>query len=103
MIHFKIRYNNARLSELTLEGHSDGLKGKDILCAAISAISQSALTGLIYYNKDGIEWKLEKGYINIRIKDLFDEKIQVILTTMVLGIKAISKEFPDKIHIKEIK
>ena len=100
MISLNATLANERIKKIELKGHGNGLKGKDILCAAVSGISQTALLGILYYNKNGIIWKIKDGYMSITVKDTSDDKIQAILTSMIVGLTAISKEYPGKIKIK---
>jgi len=100
LIHFNVILSDNRIKRIELKGHGNGLKGKDILCAAVSGISQTALLGILYYNKKGIKWKMHDGYISIEVLDELDERIQVILTSMLVGIKSVSKEYPKQIEIK---
>ncbi len=99
MIEVKIKNYGEKIKSAVISGHAGGLKGKDILCAAVSGISQTALSGILFYNRDGIEYKIETGYLYIDVTDLKDERIQTILTTMIIGLKTIAKEYPDKMKM----
>jgi len=100
LISINIKLFNNKINNVELKGHGGGLKGKDILCATVSGISQTALLGILYYNKNGIIWEVRDGYMKIHVKERNDEKIQTILTSMIVGLKAISEEYPGKIKIK---
>lgn len=100
MIILKAILKDEKIREIELSGHGNGLKGRDTICAAVSGISQTALLGILYYNKHGINWKMEDGFLHIDVYDMEDDRIQIILTSMIIGLKAIAKEYPKQIKIE---
>jgi uncharacterized protein YsxB (DUF464 family) len=88
-----IRDKEGFVWEFTIEGHADaGEEGKDIVCAAVSAVAYTALGAL--GELAGIEQYIEEdGYMNCHIPlDIAGEekyKAQIILDTMVIGFKQI--------------
>jgi len=97
----KIREN--RIVECTIKGHGGGTEGNDIVCAAVSAVSQTALSGLLHYVEEGIFWEKKKGYLKIKNKTQEWEKqksASIILNTLLLGLKNIACEFPQRVNIK---
>lgn len=72
--------------------------GKDIVCSAISAITQTALLGLHAFCKTISH--LEPGSIDVYIKKP-NQKSNVILETMLLGLREIQKEHPLNLSVKE--
>jgi uncharacterized protein YsxB (DUF464 family) len=83
----------------TAKGHADyGAHGYDIVCSAISAITQTALQGLITYC-DAI-YDMYEGSLSVHIARP-SYASQVILKTMVMGLKEIEKEYPNHMRVKE--
>ncbi|MEW6606885.1 MAG: ribosomal-processing cysteine protease Prp [bacterium] len=79
-------------------GHADFAKaGEDIVCAAVSALLQSTIKGLQEYVGINLEISKEKGSLEVRIKKIDQKFLQLptdaILETLVLGLKAIEKEY----------
>lgn len=95
------------IREVQVSGHGGGKKSKDIVCSAVSAIAQTALSGLLHYGKESISWKIKEGFIKISVKEGNDRELDsifnVILTTMLLGLNSVSKEFPDRVKLELIK
>ncbi|AFS78988.1 hypothetical protein DUF464 [Gottschalkia acidurici 9a] len=94
-----------------ISGHADFDEyGKDILCAAISVLSQTTLIAL---NKVcGIKEKDiafsvddESGYLKVSIpKNLeknIKDKANVVLETMIVGIEDLAYQYPKYISIKK--
>ncbi len=87
-------------------GHADFAKaGEDIVCAAVSSLLQTTLLGLQEHLKLNLEINKEKGNLRVRIKKIPQQSLQVIaesiLETMVLGLKAIEKEYKEYMKLIE--
>lgn len=103
MIEIAIRKRSEHIREVRVKGHGGGVRGEDIVCAAVSAITQTALSGLLFYGKDDVRWGMEKGtlWMNIseRVKRENQEVFHIILSTMIIGLKKIAQEYPDRVVI----
>jgi len=82
----------------TVEGHSDfAPHGEDIVCSAISALTQTAVLGLTQYLHLSPELTIKQGDIKCFLpKQLTGEQIkltQAILQTLVLGLTAIEEVY----------
>ena len=77
-------------------------KGSDIVCAAVSALSQAALLGLLRYAKAEIEHKIDakKGYLKMTLKTAPTKETEAILHTMAIGLGEIAKEYPNNVTIE---
>lgn len=83
----------------TAVGHADYAEhGKDIVCSAVSAITQTALQGLITYCEAVHD--MYEGNLSVHIARESTASF-VILSTMVMGLKQIESEYPDYIKVKE--
>lgn len=78
--------------------------GKDIVCAGISALIQTAVLGLenVVNIKPSVQKK--QGYFLLKLPDNMTmeelEKAKIILDTTFLGIEDISKSYPLNIRLK---
>ena len=82
------------------KGHaSAGSKGNDIVCAAVSVLTDSVFLGLDRHLHRAMDWRAASGDIFVQLKDPPDELTEAIMSTMVLGLSEIQKIYPDKIRI----
>jgi len=82
-----------------LSGHAGfGAHGEDIVCSAVSALSQTAILGLVHLANASPIFHQADGFLNCRISpDLTGESLaqaHIILKTMFLGIKNIADQYP---------
>lgn len=92
------------------EGHAGyAPKGSDIVCAAVSALTISAVNGLAHHV--GIEPAVyvdeERGVLrcHVDLEPLDAEavaKVQAILETMALGLQEVAREYSDHLAVKEV-
>lgn len=105
----KIIIYKAREGEITgfkLTGHSGyGTHGKDIVCSAVSALTQTALLGLLKVAEADVDYKIDEGYLACSIKDAESERKRImceaILGTMYEGLKSIKESYIKHIDIVE--
>ncbi len=87
-----------------ISGHADGYEGNaeyDLVCAAVSAISLTIAQGL----KDVLHlagtFDSKSGFLGVDISSLQNEKSQVLIETMVHGLKSIQEQYPDKLKFNK--
>ena len=105
MIKVEIRYDNGRFAGLTVKGHAGSAPyGKDMVCAATSAITFGALNALEDIDED-FEYEVEQetGYVKLTPKKGISEHDSVVLETMILQLKTIEASYSEFIQIKERK
>lgn len=87
---------NQRYTGFTIDGHAGYSEaGSDIVCAGISALSETALLGLIQYlQEENVSYEVKDGFLSVRVKAPCDTS-QVILTTLVLGLQQIVQQYPE--------
>lgn len=92
-----------------VSGHASlnsSVGGGDILCAAVSAVAQSAVIGLteVAGIRPGLE--VHEGYLECVVPDDINgvqrEKAGVILKTMVLSMKDLEQQYGKHIAVKEM-
>ena len=89
-----------------IRGHSGyAQSGEDIVCAAISAISQTAVLGITEVL--GIDAQCdandEAGSLSLLLPEVGDERAQAILETMAIGLSNIQQQYPDFLRITSLK
>lgn len=74
--------------------------GEDIVCAAVSALTQTALLGLGEILKVPVEWSVDedKGTLNAFVCEATDGT-ELILRTLEAGLKNIAGQYPDLVGI----
>ena len=103
MIKIKIKRNPKRnIIDFTVKGHAQADQpGEDIVCAAISAIVQTALFGLKKYLGLEFEYQIKDGFLRCLLADEIanDSQVKAILETMVIGLKETEKEYSQYINL----
>ena len=104
MVKVEILYRGNEIRGFTVKGHAGyATEGKDIYCAGVSAISQTALLGLLNNLSQEPEYKVEKGFLEVKLPALLDyselEKAQLILNTMELGLNSMAQAYPQFIRV----
>ena len=107
MTNVVILKRNNKIFEVECDGHTNyGEKGEDIVCASLSSIVQTALMGILMVA--GVNAKTERnderGYLSIEIPDDLTKETQhdvdVITSTMLLGISDLNEGFSDFIELE---
>ena len=73
-------------------GYSEA--GSDIVCAAVSALAQTALLGLLDHDAQHVQYDMEEGSLSVRVMK-GGIVTQAILRTMELGLTEISKQYSE--------
>lgn len=85
----------------TVTGHANaGERGADIVCSAVSAVTQTTLIGLDRFSD--IKYKMNAGFLDVDVLSSSDAT-KAILETLKLGVKAMIKEYPKFIQMEEPK
>lgn len=100
------RSPDGQISGFNASGHAGFADhGEDIVCAAISAITQTALLGLIEGLGIDVDYTMLDGALFLQLPEEIApplaEKAHVILDTMRLGLLSLSVEQPTYISVRE--
>ena len=76
--------------------------GFDIVCAAVSALSATAMLGLTQIAQQEGEYTNSEGQCDMVLSGTISQSGQDILGTMILGLKEISRQYPEFVQIHEI-
>lgn len=103
-----IRDNEKNICSFEVSGHAGFTRrGEDIVCSAISALTQTAVQGLKKVAGIDIQYKIVErtGYLNCRLPEKLDEKQRhmstAILESMYIGLMNIQKSYRKHIDIRE--
>jgi uncharacterized protein YsxB (DUF464 family) len=82
-----------------LTGHADqGAYGEDIVCAGISAITETALLGITDVLKLDAAWTREDGHLVCELsRDMAEEDLEkaaVVFNTMIAGLTSLQQAYP---------
>lgn len=86
-----------------VKGHSGfAEEGKDIVCSAVSTATQMTLVGLKDVLKLNVESIIEDGFLQVRLLDGEENNkdAQVLLNTMFLTLKDISKNYAKNVKME---
>ena len=100
------RLSDGALTGYQAEGHSGyASAGADIVCAAISALTQSTLNGLQNVLKAPVMFEMDdaRAFIEAQLTPEVTaeqfEKAQLLLVTMLEGLQAIQRGYPRNVRI----
>ena len=107
MTNIVINYKNNNIVSFEISGHT-GYEdyGKDILCASISSISQSAVLGITkdLNIKATVQKNDKKGYLKMVLpKDITNEQLkdcQILLKTMEQSLKDLLFDYGEYINLE---
>ena len=97
------RDKSGRIVACTIAGHAEyDEHGYDIVCAAVSVLSCTALLGLTQIaNQDGV-YENESGRCTIQLRGILTAEGQTILETMVLGLQEIARQYADFVTFSDM-
>lgn len=104
MIRILIKKKNDSLKYIQVSGHANSDDyGKDIVCAAVSVISQTILLGISEILKDDLNYSIKKGDLSFEIPDKMsyeDElRVNALTHTLILGLQNIKNNYKNYIDI----
>ena len=85
-----------------VSGHADyAEEGRDIVCAAVSALTLAAVNGLEEHLKREVAYAYCDGHLQARLKQAPDDLTQAILASMEMALRDIAGQYPQRVRIKE--
>lgn len=105
-----VRRTDGAVQSFAASGHAGHAEyGYDIVCAAVSVLTQAAVLGLERHAglQPAVEIDDATGFLSCRLASLpaTDERFvkgQAILETMVTGLVETARSYPDSIQVKEV-
>lgn len=91
---------SVRKDGITVSGHAGYAEtGKDIVCAGVTALTQTLICSLENLPGDKIEYAVSPGRADIYYGDLSEEG-KLLVDSFFIGICQIVDEFPDYVRIE---
>lgn len=72
--------------------------GRDIVCAAVSALMQTLVESIEQLTEDKIEYKLEHGMTVVKYWTLSDQA-KVLIASFFIGCEMIADQYPKNVKI----
>lgn len=91
---------SVRKDGITVSGHAGYAEtGKDIVCAGVTALTQTLIKSMNDLTEDKIEYEMSPGRADIKYRDLSKEG-KLLVDSFFIGICLIASEFPDYVRIE---
>lgn len=106
MVNAKFIKRNGNIVKATISGHAEYATKQDkydMVCSAVSAVSLAIANGISDVLKVHCNIYASDGFLNVDLEEisLCDiQKCQVLMETMLLGLKSIELEYSDYIKVK---
>lgn len=90
---------SVRKDGITVSGHANYAEtGKDIVCAGVTALTQTLIRALEGLTKDEIEYEVSPGRADIYHGNLSEEG-KLLVDSFFIGVCSIADEFPENVTI----
>ena len=90
---------SVRKDGITVNGHANYAEtGKDIVCAGVTALTQTLIRSLEDLTRDEIQYEISPGRADIRYGNLSEEG-ELLVDSFFIGVCQIADEFPDHVRI----
>lgn len=96
-------FKNKRIIGFEVKGHSGfAQEGSDIVCAAISALTQTAVMGFEQVAKAQMTYRIQEGRLFCRLNDMESNiRAQAIMDATILGLEEIERQYPEHMRISK--
>ena len=85
---------------IEMSGHAGYAEaGKDIVCAAVTALTQTLIRSLEDLARDEIEYEVSPGRADIHYGNLSEEG-RLLIDSFFIGVCLIADEFPEYVRIE---
>ena len=90
MIKVKIKYLENSFSSIIIKGHAKSAEyGKDLVCAAVSAVVTGGCNAI--KNVEDFKIELKEGLASIEALKTITPHDEIVLETMIIGLKTIAE------------
>ena len=90
---------SVRKDEVKVSGHANyAVSGYDIVCAGVTALTQTLIKSIEDLTEDKIEYEISPGRVDIKYRNL-SEKSRTLVDSFFIGVSMIADEFPDYVRI----
>lgn len=100
MILVKVSTTTKAKTQVEVSGHAEyDTKGKDVVCAAVSALVQGAVVGLKKVLNEKVKIKKSEGFLKFEVAR--NDKTEIIIMTLVESLKDLSSQYPSYIKMED--
>lgn len=90
---------SVRKDGITIRGHAKYAPiGQDIVCAGVTALTQTLIKSVSDLTTDKIEYEISPGVADIKFGNL-SEKAKTLVDSFFIGVCMIADEFPENVRI----
>ena len=96
MISVTVFKHKGQYAGFVCSGHAGfAVYGEDIVCSAVSALTLNTVNSIekLTSTKVRVKQKAEGGYLKAKLAMPSDEKAQLLMKSLVLGIRSIEKSY----------
>ena len=91
---------DVRKDGITVAGHAEYAEaGKDIVCAGVTALTQTLIRSLEGLTSDEIKYEISPGRAAIHYRNLSEEG-KLLVDSFFIGVCQITNEFPEYVRIE---
>ena len=91
---------SVRKDGIEINGHAGYAEiGKDIVCAGVTALTQTLIRSMQGLTRDKVEYEVSPGRADIHLGNLSEEG-KLLVDSFFIGICLIASEFPDYVRIE---
>lgn len=91
---------SVRKDGIEIHGHAGYAEtGKDIVCAGVTALTQTLIRSMQGLTRDKVEYEVSPGRADIQYGDLSEEG-KLLVDSFFIGICLIADEFPEYVRIE---
>ena len=84
---------------ITVSGHANYKPtGEDIVCAAISTLTQTFIESLTKLSTDKIKWSIERGMAEIEYENLSEQGL-LLKESFFIGVGGVANAYPENVNV----
>lgn len=106
MTEISVALSNGMAVGLIVKGHTDfAPRGKDVVCAAVSALVQSLLFGFeSVLGAEGVKWSQNDSIARISMdwRNVTGSEKDVLIRTVIGSLREIARIYPDNVRMLEV-
>lgn len=100
MTNIRVSSKGGKITGFVCRGHAGyAEEGSDIVCAAVSALTTCCVNALETVAKVTLRVKVKDGLLEVLLPGTDSHDAQVILRSMVQGLRDVSEEYPAYVHL----
>jgi len=89
---------------IRISGHAgDDIRGRDIVCAAVSALAQTLVLSINRLLDVEQAVKTENGFLTSTVNPVMDkseeDKLKLLIESFLIGILEVQREYPERVKI----